>query len=248
MHQLRETYWLAAIWVLAYIKSCPRKGCTGNMGMYAFLDIRIQDMLVTEETESLQLGIAPLLEKIWWLEEAKKQDVSRSSVEAEYRAMAHTTCEIVWLKNLLIELSFRQPGLIHIHCDNQSAIYIAQNHVFHERTKHIEINCLFVRDAWTKKVVTFQFTSFSKQLIDLFTRAVSPQMFFNLCNKLRMLDLYAPAWERVLRLVISIGLLGRYPYTHLIFYIYLVPSLMLINQFLSRVSISLQSPTPNFSI
>ena len=87
---------------------------------------------------------------------SKKQDVvSRSSAEAEYKAMAHTACEMVWLKNLLMELGFRQPEPMPMQCDNQSVIYIAQNLVFHEKTKHIEIDCHFVRDAWTKKVVTF---------------------------------------------------------------------------------------------
>ena len=52
VHQLRETHWLAAIRVLTYIKSCPRN-CTGNIGMYAFLDTRIQDVLVNEEIGSL---------------------------------------------------------------------------------------------------------------------------------------------------------------------------------------------------
>ena len=61
--------------------------------------------------------------------------------------MAHTACEMVWLKNLLMELDFRQPGSIPMHCDNQSAIYIAQNPIFHEKTKHIEVDCHFVRDA-----------------------------------------------------------------------------------------------------
>ena len=96
-------------------------------------------------------------------------------------------------KNLLMELGFRQPGPMPMHCDNQFAIYIAQNPVFHERIKHIEIDCHFVRDAWTKKVVTFQFTPPSKQLADLLTKVASPQVFSNLCNKLGKLDLYAPA-------------------------------------------------------
>jgi len=65
--------------------------------------------------------------------------VSRSSAEAKYRAMAHTACEMIWLKNLLMELGFKQLGPMLVHCDNQSAIYIAQNYVFREKTKHIEI-------------------------------------------------------------------------------------------------------------
>jgi len=76
--------------------------------------------------------------------------VSRSRAEVEYRAMAHMTCEMVWLQNLLMELGFRQPGPMSMHCDNQSAIYIAQNPVFHERTKHIEVDCHFVRDVLSR--------------------------------------------------------------------------------------------------
>ena len=76
--------------------------------MYAFLVTQIQVMLVTEEIKSLLLGIAPLFEKnlmMTW--KSKKQDVmSRSSAKADYRDMAYTACEMVWLKNLLIELGF----------------------------------------------------------------------------------------------------------------------------------------------
>jgi len=94
--------------------------------------------------------------------------VSRSSAETEYSAMTHTVCEIMWFKNPMMELDFRQLGPVPMHCDNQLAIYIAQNPVFHERTKHIEIDCHLVRNALTKKAVSLSFTSSSKQLADVF--------------------------------------------------------------------------------
>ena len=84
--------------------------------------------------------------------------------------MAHTACKMMWLKNLMINLILNSLSM---HCDNQSAIYIAQNHVFHKRTKRIEIDYHLVSDASTKKVVSLSFTPSSKQLVVL-TKAASP--------------------------------------------------------------------------
>jgi len=106
--------------------------------------------------------------------------------------MAHTAYEMMWLKNML-ELDFRQPRPMPMFCDNQSTIYIAQNLIFHERTKHIEVDCYLVKDAWTKKVVSLPFILSSKQLVDLLTKAASPKVFSVLYNKLYMIDIYAPA-------------------------------------------------------
>ena len=76
---------------------------------------------------------------------SKKQDVvARSSAEAEYRAMALATCELIWLKQLLQELRFGTDGKMTLVCDNQVALHIASNPVFHERTKHIEVDCHFI--------------------------------------------------------------------------------------------------------
>jgi len=74
----------------------------------------------------------------------KKQDVvSRSSVEAEYRAMANATSDIVWLRNLMATLGFSVPPAT-IHCDNQASLHIVTNPAFPGRTKHIEVDCHFV--------------------------------------------------------------------------------------------------------
>ncbi|GKE20340.1 uncharacterized mitochondrial protein-like protein [Tanacetum coccineum] len=75
---------------------------------------------------------------------SKKQDVLlRSSAEAEYRVMAITTSEIVWLRWLFTDTGFYITSPTPLYCDNRSAIQIARNTVFHERTKHIEIDCHF---------------------------------------------------------------------------------------------------------
>ncbi|GJZ09572.1 uncharacterized mitochondrial protein-like protein [Tanacetum coccineum] len=75
---------------------------------------------------------------------SKKQDVlSKYSTEVEYRAMIVTTTEIVWLSWLLADMGVRISRSTPLHCDNRNAIQIARNSMFHERSKHIEIDCHF---------------------------------------------------------------------------------------------------------
>lgn len=69
--------------------------------------------------------------------------------------MATTACELTWLKLLLKEMDVYQGDPMIMHCDNKSAIHIAANPVFHDRTKHIEVDCNFVRDKVTSgEIVT----------------------------------------------------------------------------------------------
>ena len=65
--------------------------------------------------------------------------MTRSSAKVEYRAMPQAVVEITWLASLLQELGVSQLKPVILHCDNQSALHIVRNPVFHERTKHIEV-------------------------------------------------------------------------------------------------------------
>ncbi|GKE20216.1 retrovirus-related pol polyprotein from transposon RE1, partial [Tanacetum coccineum] len=72
--------------------------------------------------------------------------VSRSSTEAEYRALVDNTCEISWLTYLLKDLYIKRSTPVPIFCNNASTIALASNPIHHARTKHIEIDCHFVRN------------------------------------------------------------------------------------------------------
>lgn len=100
----------------------------------------------------------------------KQPTVSRSSAEAEYRATTDTCCEITWLLTLFQEFSIHNLTPVFLHCDNKSALHIASNPIFHERTKHIEIDCHIVREKLLKGVISTTHVSSHLQLADIFTK------------------------------------------------------------------------------
>ena len=104
--------------------------------------------------------------------------------------MAMTTCE--WLKGVLASLGVLHPTPMSLHCDSQAALHISQNPVFHERTKHIEVNFHFVRDAIVKGDIRPRFVLTTEQLVDIFTKALGRQQYSLLLCKLSIRDLHAP--------------------------------------------------------
>lgn len=103
----------------------------------------------------------------------KHTTIYRSSAEAEYRALAATTCEIIWLTSLLHELQvpILSPALLY--CDNEAAIHIATNLSFHERIKHIELDCHFVRKKVSTGSIRLLPIRSHLQLADAFTKPLS---------------------------------------------------------------------------
>jgi hypothetical protein len=102
----------------------------------------------------------------------KQATVSRSSTEAEYKALANATAEIIWVQSLLRELGMPTRQTPCLWCDNLGATYLSANPVFHARTKHIEIDYHFVRERVAKKLLQVQFVSSKDQVADGFTKAL----------------------------------------------------------------------------
>nr|XP_004487728.1 uncharacterized protein LOC101496141 [Cicer arietinum] len=138
----------AAIQILRYLKSSPAQGLffptSSYLQLKSFCD---SDWASCPDTRKSITGFCIFLgdSLISW--KSKKQaTVSRSSTEAEYRAMASTVCELQWLTYLLNDFKVSYTKLALLYCDNQSARHIASNSSNHERTKHIELDCHIVSE------------------------------------------------------------------------------------------------------
>uniref|UniRef100_A0A2N9H3N1 Integrase catalytic domain-containing protein n=1 Tax=Fagus sylvatica TaxID=28930 RepID=A0A2N9H3N1_FAGSY len=185
----------AVIRILKYLKNAPGRGLfyrsSGHLRIEGYTDA---DWAGSPSDRKSTTGYCTFIggNLVTW--RSKKQSVvARSSAEAEYRAMAHSTCELTWLRTVLQEFGLLTQGPTPLYCDNQAAIHIASNPVFHERTKHIEVDCHFVRSKVESKDIITPFVPSGSQLADIFTKALPKNAIDSICSKLGVIDIYSPA-------------------------------------------------------
>ncbi|KAJ4796184.1 Retroelement pol polyprotein-like [Rhynchospora pubera] len=189
-----QAHYDAAIRVLRYLKGNPGQGVVlradSDLRLYAYCDSDWASCPLTRRSLTgyfVMLGRSPISWKT-----KKQHTVSRSSAEAEYRSMATTACELTWLKSLLQFLGVSHTQPMKLFCDSQAAIHIASNPVFHERTKHIEVDCHYVRDIIRAGHIITSHVRTTEQLADIFTKALGKRQFHYLLSKLGIRDLHAP--------------------------------------------------------
>jgi len=120
---------------------------------------------------------------------SKKQCVvSLSSTEVEYIALSTTTQEVVYLRRLLSDLGVQHDKPTVLMEDNQGTIALAQNPVFHARTKHIDIRRHYVREAIQKNVISLQYCHTKNMIADVLTKAVMKTQFQRLIRLMGLVN------------------------------------------------------------
>lgn len=186
MHSPTTAHMQAAKRVLRYLAGSTHQGILfanqNTAKLSAYCD---SDWAGCPATRRSTSGFCVLLGKspISW--KSKRQTVvARSSAEAEYRSMALAVCEVLWIKQLLRDLGVKLTDPTAIMCDNQAAIAIAANPVQHEKTKHVEIDCHFIRDKAKQGVIHPTFVPSSAQLADILTKILTVDQHYKLLSKL----------------------------------------------------------------
>jgi hypothetical protein len=187
-------HYAAATKILQYLKSDPAKGIffpvSSTLKLSGYAD---SDWARCPETRKSITGFCVFLgtSLISW--KSKKQNtVSRSSTEAEYRALASLTCEIQWLQYLFHDFQINFAAPASVYCDSRSAIYLAHNPTFHERSKHIELDCHVIREKLQSKLIHLLPVPSSSQLADVLTKPLHFPAYSDFLSKLGLCSLHSP--------------------------------------------------------
>jgi len=188
-------HWNTVMHILKYVKKAPRHGLLyedkDNTQVSGYCDADWAGCPIDRRSTSgycVFIGV----NVISW--KSKKQIVvARFSAEAEYRSMTMVTWELMWIKQFLQELGFCEVAQMKLYCDNRAALHIASNPVFHEKTKHIEIDCHFIREKLLSKEIITKFINFNDHPANILTKSLRGTTIQSICPNLGAYDLYAPA-------------------------------------------------------
>ena len=100
----------------------------------------------------------------------KQQVISRSLDESKYKAMATLTSEIMWLIALFKTFGVHHTRAAYWYCGSKATLYIAANPVYHERTKHVEVDCHFIREKIQAGVIKTFHSLTRHQIADCITK------------------------------------------------------------------------------
>nr|XP_016486015.1 PREDICTED: uncharacterized mitochondrial protein AtMg00810-like [Nicotiana tabacum] len=192
MHCPRISHMEAASRVVRYIKKAPGLGllmpAKDTKNLTAYCD---SDWEACVETRRSVTGYLVKFGNALVSWKSKKQSiVSRSSTEAEFRSMASCAAEVNWFIGLYAELGRKVCLPMKLVCDSKAAIQIAANPIFHERTKHIDIDCHFVREKLCEGMLKTKYVHTEDQLADLLNKCLGKAQQEYLLNNFGLKNVY----------------------------------------------------------
>ncbi|KAK4260610.1 hypothetical protein QN277_003703 [Acacia crassicarpa] len=195
MHQPQEEHMKAVYRILSYLKLNPGRGILFKKGTARNIEIYTDaDHARDRETRRSTSGYCTYVwgNLVTW--RSKKQTVvSPSSTEAELRAVNKGVCEGLWIMRLLKEIGIQFEGPIQLWCDNKSSIEMVKNPVYHDRTKHVDIDRHFIKEKIEAGTMTLSHIRSANQIADILTKPLGRAKFEVFRSKLGMIDIYSPA-------------------------------------------------------
>jgi len=171
MHAPTDSHWVAVKRILRYLKGTASYGFHITRGtsfiLHGFTDVDWAGSIDDRKSTGGYLVFFGQTSISW--KSGKQHTVACSSTEAEYKALADGTAEVIWLQYLLTDLQVPSVSAPTIWCDNLGATYFSTNPIFHAHIKHVEVDYHFVRDRVAKKEIQIRFIPSQDQLADVFT-------------------------------------------------------------------------------
>uniref|UniRef100_A0A2N9ID98 CCHC-type domain-containing protein n=1 Tax=Fagus sylvatica TaxID=28930 RepID=A0A2N9ID98_FAGSY len=172
-------HWNAVKWIFRYLKGTAEHGILfsrqpGTNSVVGYVDA---DYAGEVDDRRSTTGYVFTLSggPICW-KSTLQSIVAMSTTEAEYMAVAEAAKEALWLKGLVKELGLNQGG-VQMHCDSQSAIYLAKNQVYHARTKHIDVRFHKIRELIVTGDIVLEKVHTSENAADMLTKPVTIAKF-----------------------------------------------------------------------
>jgi hypothetical protein len=190
MHDPRESHLTALKRLLRYLRGTIDYGLLLHRSSSADLVVYTDaDWVGCPDTRRSTSGYAVFLggNLVSWL--SKRQPmVSRSSAEAEYRAVANGVAKASWLRQLLTELHAPPFRSTLIYYDNISAVYLSTNPIQHQRMKHVEIDLHFVRNRVAMGEVRVLHVPTTSQFANIFTKGLPSSTFTEFRTSLNIIS------------------------------------------------------------
>ena len=174
MHSPNQEHFDVVYKILRYFTGTPGKRILyenkGHFQVEVFIDANWVES-VTYRRSTLGYCVFVRENLVTW-HSTKQNVVTRSSISAEFRVVAHGICEVWWIKLILKELKTTSSLPMKVFCDNKATIATTQNPKLHNRTKHVEVIKLFIKEKLENELIIMPYIPTSKHVAIILTEGL----------------------------------------------------------------------------